>query len=67
MTKASIKTFSTLTWVKKGRTFIRKESIESVNDEYLTVRTVGGMFYTFDTKKEFEKFTLQIGFNQPGQ
>lgn len=66
MERKLIKKYSSLYWIQKGRTFIRKSTIESINDEFLSIRTKSGMDHRFETKKEFEAFVKQLGFNEPG-
>ena len=64
MAKKLVKSYVSLVWVEiKPGTFIRRESIESVDEVYLQVRTSSRTQYTFETKKEFLAFLKKIGFN----
>lgn len=63
-TKKLIKSYVALVWVEiKPGTLLRRESIESINEDFLAVRTSSGMRYTFDTKKSFAEFLKKIGIN----
>lgn len=62
--KRLVKNFIELVWVEiKTGVYLRKEAIESINEEYLSVRTVSGMTYTIENKKLFLQFIKKIGFN----
>ena len=64
MAKSLIKSYVALVWVEiKPGVLLRRESIESINEDSLQVRTSSGMQYTFDTKKSFSAFLKKIGIN----
>lgn len=64
-TKKLIKSYVPLVWVEiKPGILLRRESIESINEDFLQVRTSSGMSYTFETKKGFLVFLKKIGINE---
>jgi len=61
--KKLIKSYPSITWIKIRNTFVRRDAIETINEESLRIRTSSGMEFSLD-RKEFQDFIKQTNFNE---